>query len=72
MIQYPKRTGSLTVTKGKYTYQIHEITRDDKRHSKIYVARRSDSKSPVGTTYQSKSDLKRHYNSIAAEIEKAF
>ncbi len=61
-----RKTESAKIKHGRYTYNFQKLYRED--GSNFYVAKRSDSKKPLGNIFQTKQDMIDHYPSIAGEI----
>lgn len=61
-----RKTESAKIKHGKYTYNFSKVYREG--GSCFYVAKRSDSKKPLGNIFQTKQDMINHYPSIAGEI----
>ena len=61
-----KKTESAKIKHGKYTYNFSKVYRAEGGH--FYVAKRNDSKKPMGNIFQTKRDMEEHYTSIAGEI----
>lgn len=61
-----KGTEAAKIKHGKHTYNFSKVYREG--GGCFYMAKRSDSKKPLGNIFQTKQDMMNHYPSIAGEI----